>query len=154
MIQRGIGDARPLWVAMIPKIKEFVRDEFSGANPSNWPALTPKYRHQKAKQGFPHWIGVRTGNMKKAAGENAQIQLFHNKMEWRLNTGMTPTKSGKPYAAYFNEGTSNMPARPIFKSTQRRVNTFLRTDIKNMEGESRSSFTFAWLQNALGDYRR
>ena len=152
-IQRGSDDARPLWVAMIPRIREFVADEFSGSNPNKWPALTPKYRHWKAKKGFPHWIGVMTGTMKDAAGKGAIIEVKPKMMSWRLDSSQTPTKSGVPYSAYFSYGTSKMPARPIFKSTLARTNSLLRKDIKDMEGGSRAAFTFAWIRKSLEPYR-
>ena len=152
-IQRGSDDARPLWVAMIPRIREFVADEFSGSNPNKWPALTPKYRHWKAKKGFPHWIGVMTGTMRDAAGKGAIIEIKPKMMMWMLDAARTPTKSGVPYSSYFSNGTSKMPARPIFKSTLARTNSFLRKDIQDMEGGSRASFTFAWLNKAIDPYR-
>ena len=152
-IQKGLDDARPLWVAMIPRIREFVQFEFSGANPSNWPALNPKYRHQKSQQGFPHWIGVRTGAMRDAAGKGADIRVEPKRMTWKLDGAQTPTTSGIPYSAYFSGGTSKMPASQIFKSTRMRVNNLLRKDLKDMENTSRASFTLAWVRNALGEYR-
>lgn len=150
-IKRGLDDARPLWVAMIPRIKQFVRDEFSGANPSRWKALTIRYRHRKSKEGFPHWIGVRTGAMRQAAGESAKIELTPRSMKWRLDETMTPTKSGIPYSYVFHWGRRDgkQVPRPIYTSTIARVNQFLKTDIKNMEGQSRMSFTFQWLENAI-----
>jgi len=142
-IKNGTGDARPLWIAMTPKLREFIANEFSGANPARWLALTAKYRHQKAKQGFPHWIGVRTGAMRIAANQRAKIKYSPKVLEWKLDTSMTPTKSGIPYALYFNQ------ARPIYRSVRDRVNAFLRTDIKDMAGGSKAAFTFAWLEKAL-----
>lgn len=150
-IKNGTGDARPLWLAMIPRIREFVADEFSGSNPNKWPALTPKYRHWKAKKGFPHWIGVMTGTMKEAANEKAEIDLQPTYMTWKLNPNNALSKKGYPYANVFNFGRRDgkQPPRPIYKSTVLRVNNFLRKDINNMEGGSSMSFTFRWLMNAV-----
>ena len=41
-IKAGTGDARPLWAAMIPRIRTFVKDEFAGGNPNKWGIVTGK----------------------------------------------------------------------------------------------------------------
>lgn len=154
-IKRGLDDARPLWVAMLPRIHEFVAYEFSGSNSNNWPQLTPQYKRQKVRQGYPYWIGVRTGTMRKAANEEASISITPKQLNWELNKSGTPTKGrGDQYAQFFHRGTKKMPARPIYKTTVRRVNSLLRKDINNLEGNNRMSFTFKWLEKALGDYRK
>jgi hypothetical protein len=152
-IKRGLDDARPLWMAMIPRIREFVDEEFSGNNPNKWQSLTPKYRHWKAQHGFPHWIGVLTGNLKKASGQNAKVKINPKWLEWAVNTDMTQVKGGN-YGIFFSRGTSKMPARQIFRSSKMRINNFLKKDINDMEGGSRMAFTFAWLNKAIEGNRK
>ena len=154
-IQRGTDDARPLWVAMIPRVKEFVAAEFSGANTSKWPALTPKYRQWKTKMGYPAWIGTMTGAMGKAAGPGAIISVQPKKMTWKLNSAAALSDKGYPYSGVFHFGRrdGSQPARTIYKSTVLRVNQFLQTDIRDLEGGGKASFTFKWLERALDPYR-
>lgn len=153
-IKSGAGDARPLWVAMIPRVREFVAEEFSGNNPNKWSALTPKYRHWKAMRGFPHWIGVLHGNLRQGAGPGAKIVIHPKYFKWELDQSKTVNARGTNYAPFFNFGTSKMPARPVFKSTVLRVNNFLRKDINDLYGGSRMAFTFKWLEKAIEPYRR
>jgi hypothetical protein len=154
-IKKGTGDARPLWIAMIPKIREFVAFEFAGSNPNKWPRLNQKYLEWKVKHGFPSWIGAMSGKMKDAANEKAEINMQPEYMTWKLNPQNALSKKGYPYPNVFNWGRRDgkQPARPIFKSTVLRVNNFLRTDINNMEGGSRMSFTFKWLEKAVAPHQ-
>ncbi len=169
-IKKGTDDARPLWFAMLPRVHAFVAEEFSGTNPNKWAQYKPNkvimrtgnksamgvstYKAWKVNHGYPWWIGVMTGRMKRAANENATINVTPKKLTWELNKSGTPTKGGDQYAQFFSGGTRKMTARPIYKSTVLRVNNLLRQDINNMKGQSRSSFTFAWIEKALEDYRK
>ncbi len=154
-IKAGTGDARPLWAAMIPRIRTFVKDEFAGGNPNKWQSLSPRYRHWKATHGYPHWIGVLTGKMRDAAGPGANIQLKPRVLIWGLDQNKTRAKNGASYSGYFHSGTRKMPARPIFRSTRLRVDTMLRKDLNDMKsGDPRMSFTFAWLSKSLEPYRK
>ena len=154
-IQKGTDDARPLWVALVPRIREFVKDEFSGANPSRWPALTPKYRHWKSRARYPPWIGVMTGTMRDAAGPGAVIELTKTRLTWKLDTSKALSDKGYPYSTVFHWGRKDgsQPPRHIFKATVARTNSLLKKDIKDLEGGSKAAFTFAWLSKAIDPYR-
>jgi hypothetical protein len=154
-IKNATGDARPLWIAMIPKIRGFVAEEFTPRNPNKWPQLSPKYKKWKEKRGYPSWIGELHGKMKSAANEKAVIDMQPTFMTWKLDPQNALSKKGYPYANVFNFGRRDgkQPARTIYKSTVLRVNSFLRTDINNMEGGASMSFTFAWLRKAIEPHR-
>lgn len=148
-IKRGTDDARPLFIALVPRIQTFVADEFSGANPNKWPILNPKYRQWKAKKGYPHWVGVLSGKLRTAAGPNAITSISKTELRWELNYNIPVSPKGAPYSFYFDGGTRKMPPREIFKSSVRRINSLLKQDIKDMEGNNKMAFTFAWLEKAI-----
>lgn len=141
-IKKGSGDARPLWIAMTPKIIEFVNHQFSETSDSGkrWKKLTIPYKKWKAKKGFPTAIGVRTGKLKRASGTQAIKQLRMKSLVWRMDASI-PVENGRPYAKYFHE------KRPIYKNVDLRVNSFLSKDIKNFP--NRVGFTYKWLRKSL-----
>ena len=150
-LRKGTGDARPLWLAMIPKITEFVKYEFHPTIDAHkgWASLKDKYKETKMRYGYPPGIGVRTGKLRMAAGERAIKQMNERTLIWKLDTSI-PIEDGKQYAYWFHLGHDRMPARSIYKYTALRVNTFLTLDVKNFNnGQTHANFTYTWLKNTL-----
>ena len=139
-IKRGVGDARPLWVAMQPKVIEWIKQEFTDSNPNKWKKLSPKYLEWKLKNNFPATIGILTGDMLKAASDNAIVEMTERHMSVEVN------QAEAPHSVFFHFGTKKMPARGIYKRTRLVIDSWLRDDIRDMEGGSRSAFTFQWLR--------
>lgn len=150
-LRQGSGDARPLWTAMIPKIQEFVSYEFHPTidDHKGWASLKEKYKEMKMKYGYPPGIGVRTGKLRSAAGQKAIIKMTEKSLIWKLNEAI-PVEDGIPYARNFHEGQDKIPARPIYKYTALRVNSFLTLDVKRFnDGTVHANFTYNWLKNTL-----
>lgn len=147
-IKRGTGDARPLWHAVTPKIIEFVNMQFDetgdGAAKAGWKSLKPKYKAWKIKKGYPGVIGVMTGKLKIAAGEQAVREYKERELVWGVNNDVaTSNRTGTEYAKYFNA------KRNIYRNTVLRMNSFLSFDIKQFIGGSHNSFTYIWLRDSL-----
>jgi hypothetical protein len=146
-VKKGIGDARPLWIAMLPKIQEFTSYEFTSRNPNQWERISSKWQQWKVDHGFPATIGVYKGKLKKGAVDNAIIKVDEKQLIWKLNeTNVVsdPYKSvkgrqsggGYAYAQVFNK------KRPIFKATVFRLNT--DTYLKGLTFKSAN----AWIRDA------
>ena len=150
-IRKCLGDARPLWQAMIPKIKEFVAYEFHPTQDSHkgWASLKKKYKESKIRAGHAPGIGVRTGRLAYAAGEKAIKTLNEKSLIWQLDESI-PVENGERYAKSFHFGSDDIPARNIYKYTALRVNSFLTLDFKQFNsGATHASFTYAWFKKSL-----
>lgn len=151
-LREGTGDARPLWMAMIPKIKEFVNYEFHPTIDSHkgWASLKQKYKEMKIKYGYAPGIGVRKGWLRYGAGEKAIVKMNEKTLMWILNPNPMIEHEGEDYSIAFHKGHDNVPARPIYKYTALRVNSFLTLDAKRFaDGSVHANFTYNWFKNVL-----
>ena len=153
-LRKGTGDARPLWIAMYPKIVEFVNYEFHDSADTHklWPALDSKYKRWKQLKGFSIGMGVMTGKMRTGAGKEAKKVLKEDSLLWILNQTNVRSKKGYRYAPVFNFGRrdGSQPARKIYKYTALRISSFLKLDAKKFEsGVTHASFTYNWLRKAF-----
>ena len=142
-IRKGSGNARPLWLAMTPKIQEFINFQFNetGDTGKRWRKLKPSYKKWKKKKGFSTAIGVMTGKLKKAAGIEADKKYSRKSLIWLLDNSVAVSKKGVRYAKYFNS------SRPVYRNVALRTTSFLNQDIKNFPNGA--GFTFNWLKNSL-----
>jgi len=158
-VQRGTGDAKPLWLAVIPKIKEFIDYELDEIQDSHkkWQKLSEKYLDAKIKKGYPSGIGVRTGLMKKGSMEQAKKKVTSKSLTWELNQNVVRSKKGYPYAMVFHYGKKDgsQPARPLFRYTMLRLNSFLKMDVRKFnDGTTHANFTYKWLRKSLESYKK
>jgi hypothetical protein len=108
-------DKRQLWNTMEPVIREQMNREFSDENPNRWKALSPHYLQEKLAAGFPATIGVRTGNLKRAATDAAIVEKREEFMVYTINPGMDKSDEG-PYFEDFHA------KRKIFRHTTPYIN--------------------------------
>jgi hypothetical protein len=152
-IKKGSGDARPLWIAMIPKVTEFVNYEFHDTIDGHklWENLTSRYKKWKQKKGFSTGIGVMTGKLREGAGKDSIKQITPKSLKWILNDSNTKSNKGFNYAPVFNYGKRDgtQAARPIYKFTALRLNSFMKLDAKKFKAGSHASFTYKWFRNVL-----
>ncbi len=156
-LREGLGDARPLWTAMIPKIKEFVSFEFHPTVDSHkgWAKLSEKYKEWKIRQGYAPGIGVRKGWLRYGAGERAIIKMNEKTLIWQLNPEPMLKHEGSDYSLSFHKGEGKKPARPIYKYTALRVSTFLTLDAKRFsDGSVHANFTYNWFKKTLQEHNR
>lgn len=141
-IRKGSGNARPLWLAMTPKIQEFIDFQFNESSDTGkrWRRLKPSYKKWKKKKGFSTAIGVMTGKLKSAAGTEAKKKATPKSLIWLLNNSVATSK-GIKYAKWFNA------SRPIYRNVALRTTSFLNQDIANFPNGA--GFTFNWLKNSL-----
>jgi hypothetical protein len=110
-------DVRGLWKSWTPDLMRSIKSEFSESNPNQWAALTPAYRKWKVSHKRPATIGVSTGALREAAGEQAVIKYDKKYLLWSINESVSSGTwgSGKAevgeYMGYFEE------RRPIFGAT-------------------------------------
>jgi hypothetical protein len=162
-IRRGSGDATPLWVAVTPKIVEFVDYEFHPTRDTHklWPRLSVNYLIWKIRKHHVSGIGYKTGVMKDAASKNA-IKLYKSKsLTWQLNSNAVAANDPNryDYSKVFHFGTRNQTKgkgkrvqkpRPIYKYTAIRLNNFLKLDAKTFNsGVKHANFTYSWLRKSL-----
>lgn len=121
--EKDISDTRSIWKELTPDIKKAINFEFSEANPNKWDPITEKYKVTKIRQGFPSTIGVRTGSLRSAASENADVVYKPLGIEWSIKENITSGQFGSlknitvgDYAKYFHGSPGN---RPIFVYTKK-----------------------------------
>jgi len=121
-IKKTVSDTGAVWKTLKPLIKDSLKYEFSGANPNNWPGLSPSYIAWKTEKGFPTTIGVRTGALKESLTESAKVKETKSKLIWGANLSITgwPAQPVSEYGWKFNL------KRPIYKYTKK----FLNKNIK------------------------
>lgn len=108
--ERDATDTRSVWRELTPEIKKAINFEFSEANPNNWDPILASYKATKIRQGFPVTVGVRTGSLRSAAGENANVVYKPAGIQWTLNENIKSGQFGSlknittgEYAKYFNK---------------------------------------------------
>ena len=108
--EKDVSDTRSIWKELTPDIKKAINFEFSEANPNKWDAISEKYKATKIRQGFPSTIGVRTGSLRSAAGENADVVYKPLGLEWSVKESITSGQFGSlknttvgDYAKWFNK---------------------------------------------------
>jgi len=158
-IRKGSGDARPLWLAVVPKIIEFVNFEFSSTvdKHKRWESLNSIYKKWKVTHGFPSGIGVLTGKLRRGAGLLAKKKMRKRDFVWELNQSGVVSKKGYSYAPVFHFGKrdGSQPPRTIYKFTALRLNSFLKLDAKKFsDGTVHANFTYKWLKKSLESFER
>jgi len=156
-ISKGSGDARPLWTALIYKITEFINYEFHDTADGHklWQTLYPPYKSWKERNGKASGIGVMDGKMREGAGKEAIKQIKRKSLTWILNQADVESVKGFKYAPVFNKGSKDgkQPARPIFKYTAFRINSFIRRDDTNFE-KGRAGLISNWFRKVLREAER
>ena len=170
------GDATALWMAVTPKIIEFVDCEFHPTRDTHklWPRVNVDYLIWKIKKYHVSGIGNLTGNMMNAASKDAIKKYSPRSLLWQINSGKVSegSKNGYDYSKVFHFGTRNQTTkakakknkgeegeakssrvqkpRPIYKYTALRLNSFLKFDVKKFnDGTKHNSFTYNWLKKSL-----
>jgi hypothetical protein len=154
-IKEGTGDATPLWKAVTPKIIDFVNYELDPHSDGHklWPRLKVDYLIWKIRTFHVSGIGYLTGAMQNASGESAIKKYSPKSLLWRLNpaTVIYNSENGFDYSQVFHKGKRDgtQKARPLYKYTSLRINSFLKLDAKKFNDGSHASFTYLWLKNSL-----
>lgn len=132
--KKDVSDTRSIWKELTPEIKKQINYEFSDANPNKWDPISAKYKATKIKQGFPVTIGVRTGSLRNAAGDNAIVTYKPSGIEWELNENITSGQFGSlknittgDYAKYFHGSPGD---RPIYVYTVEWLNNIAKQAVK------------------------
>lgn len=143
-VRRGVGDARPLWKVLTPKIIEFVEFQFrpNANSGKRWKELTEKYKQFKEKNGFPTAIGYRTGRLFSGAGVGAKKKFQRKRLTWQVDPNIE-------YAEFFNN------ERSIYKNVSLRLNSFMKLDAKKFsDGKIHGNLTYKWLGPRLRKLNR
>jgi len=147
-VREGLEDARPLWKALTPKITDFIDYEFDPKKDAHkkWAVLSGRHLAYKKRKGYNPGIGNMKGKLKKGAGMNAIKKYKEKSLLWKLNHAKVKSKRGYEYAWVFHKGNpkTNQPARPIYRFTCLRINSFVRRDVKKGIG-----LTYNWLKKAI-----
>lgn len=108
-LANDIRDWRPLWRDLNEYLSDRIEEQFNteGGFSGGWAPLNPEYAAWKARRypGAP--ILVATGKLKRSyrkGGRGHVFQSTRDKMRWG---------SSVPYGVFHQQGTQNMPARPI-----------------------------------------
>lgn len=102
-------DLRPVFREIARSFNEFQDDLFasSGAAAGGWAPLAPSTLAQKAAQGYPSDILVRTGRMRRSLVSKTSDSVEEITAKYLL------IGTSRPYARFHQTGTVRMPARPI-----------------------------------------
>lgn len=92
-----------------------------GRGSGGWAPLAPITREQKAREGFPSRILVRTRLLLESlTGKNPWSIMDVKPLELRVGTKLE-------YGRYHQEGTRHMPKRPVIDLTERDKMSFMKT---------------------------
>lgn len=105
-----LSDFRPWWPLLIPLFVGWMRQQFDseGAFASgHWAPLSPNYAAYKAQHYPGRGILIAEGDLRRAASNPTRVML---PLELTLTIE-------DPKVAFHQEGTANMPARPLLWTT-------------------------------------
>ena len=99
-------DLRGFWPMLVPLVHGFMREQFDSEGSwggQTWAPLSPAYAIEKARTHPGKSILIREGTLRRAASDMRREQTPRTLLMW----------VDDPVAAYHQEGTDRMPARPL-----------------------------------------
>jgi phage gpG-like protein len=118
-VEKRIENMQPVWEGALPTIFEIFRKQFASEGSSGesgqWPALSPVYEEQKARDGYNFLpILQREQRLVKAfTQKGAQSQVLDmSAQELQLGTAL-------PYAALHQRGTRRLKQRKIIDFSEK-----------------------------------
>jgi hypothetical protein len=105
-IRLQLDDLRGFWPLLVPVVHGWMSDQFAsegGWGGAPWAPLSPAYAAEKARRFPGRSILIREGTLRRAASEMRREVSPRTLTMW----------VDDPVAGYHQDGTTNMPARPL-----------------------------------------
>lgn len=81
---KATSDSQPLFKDMDKQVIDLLNDEFSSKNTANWQDVSSEWASRKSSEGRGNAIGVYSGDLKRAATNDAIRTYTANTFTWKI----------------------------------------------------------------------